>query len=194
MKAEYSFRVCNGDFFFRLRTWFFRPYLDSRLRETTCSYETHASSLVLFSYMQSNTLTTIPCTTTHSYAEKSLSTSCLWHRPARLTSQVRLVLVQPGSRSSRLVRTTCNRGCVRASMPERTRRALVKAPGAVRGAQDAAHVRRAPGGTRAGPERARAPRFCGSWFSSLLPREPIPEIVERSWRTSVANAMRGLLR
>ena len=127
-------RGCIGDFFLRLRTCFFRPYLDSRLRETTCSYETHASSLVLFSYMRSNTLTTIPCTTTHSYAQKSLGTWCLRHRAARLTSQVRLVLVQPGSRSSRVVRTML----VPSVSPAQGHMqvcVLVKAPGAVRGAE-----------------------------------------------------------
>ena len=51
-------RGSNGDFVLHVRTWFLRPYLDSRLRETTCSHENHASSLVLLCYMRSNTLRT----------------------------------------------------------------------------------------------------------------------------------------
>ena len=120
-------------FFFHLRTCFLRPYLDSRLRQSTCSHETHASSLVLLCYMRSNTLTTIPCTITHSYAEKSLGIWCLRHRAARLTCQVRLVRVQPRTRSSREVPTML----VPSMSPAQGHmqvRVLVRAPGAARGA------------------------------------------------------------
>ena len=122
-----------GDFFFHLRTWFLRLYLDSRLRQSTCSHETHASSLVLLCYMRSNTLTTIPCTITHSYAEKSLGIWCLRHRAARLTSLVRLVRVKPRTRSSRAVPTML----VPSMSPAQGHMqvcVIVRAPGAARGA------------------------------------------------------------
>ena len=67
------------------------------------------------------------------YAEKSLGTWCLRHRAARLTSLVRLVRVQPRTRSSRAVPTML----VPSMSPAQGHMqvcVIVRAPGAARGA------------------------------------------------------------
>ena len=103
-------RGCFGDFGFRLWTSFLRLYLDSRLRQSTCSHETHASSLVLLCYMRSITLTTMPCTITHSYAQKSLGTASGGAADvpgATGTHEASYMIISRGNHDARALRMAC---------------------------------------------------------------------------------------